>query len=107
MEEALSTKSGNSALSSNPLSKTVPIVFNEGIIGGINDENRWQTSTQIANQGQKSHFDRKPNSAKKLVVQSEPEDMISPITGQRMLNYGTWAGELCDKMLTFLLKFRF
>jgi len=93
MEEALSRTNENSALSNNPLCSTVPIISSQGMIGGIDDVNRWQTSTQIANQGQKSHLDRKLNPAKKLVGSTEPEDMISPITGQRMLNYGTWADD--------------
>lgn len=102
MEEALSRKNENSALSNNLLSSTAPSFSNDGMIGGINDGNRWQTSTQIANQGQKSHLDRKLNPAKKLVGPSEPEDMISPITGQRMLNYGTWAGQLHSNVVSFI-----
>ena len=49
----------------------------------------------MANNGEVIHLDKKSDAAKKtLVGASEPEDMISPITGLRMMDFGTWAGEM-------------
>lgn len=67
----------------------------DDVFQGVHNEDRWKTCSQMANNGETSHMDKKSNVVKKTIVgASEPEDMISPITGLRMLDYGTWAGKM-------------
>lgn len=64
-----------------------------GVIGGYDDsENHWQTTAQSAQEGEK--YSKGKHSCKKMLSTLEPEDMISPITGARVANYGTWAEDL-------------
>lgn len=63
------------------------------VIGGYDDsENHWQTTAQSAQEGEK--YSKGKHSCKKMMSTLEPEDMISPITGNRVANYGTWAEDL-------------
>lgn len=76
-----------------PLTETINEI--DDVFQGVHNEDRWKTCSQMANNGETSHLDKKSNKVKKtLVGVSEPEDMISPITGLRMMDYGTWAGKL-------------
>lgn len=70
---------------------------NNGVIGGYTDVNDpWQTTTQSAQEGEKIEFKSK-HSMKKRLSSLEPEDMISPITGNRVADYGHWAEDLKNK----------
>ncbi|KAJ1412996.1 hypothetical protein B484DRAFT_172973, partial [Ochromonadaceae sp. CCMP2298] len=65
---------------------------NGGLIGGYDSEDRWQTTTQSANDG--DPYNKGGPHCKKRLSVLEPEDMISPITGERVADYGTWAEDL-------------
>jgi hypothetical protein len=66
------------------------------VIGGYDDSNdHWQTTTQAAQEGEK--YQKPKPSAKKRLSTFTPEDMISPITGNRVADYGTWADDLKAK----------
>ena len=68
---------------------------NNSLFANENNENQWKTSVQMANNGETCHMDgKKTSTAKKPLGVTEPEDMISPITGLKLLDYGTWAGEI-------------
>jgi len=70
---------------------------NNGVIGGYTDvEDPWQTTTQSAQEGEKIEF-KSRHSMKKRLSELEPEDMISPITGNRVADYGHWAEDLKAK----------
>ena len=70
---------------------------NNGVIGGYTDvADPWQTTTQSAQEGEKIEF-KSRHSMKKRLSELEPEDMISPITGDRVANYGHWAEDLKAK----------
>jgi hypothetical protein len=77
-------------------------VSNEGnaVIGGYEDGDRWQTTAQAAQEGEK-YAKGKP-SCKKRLTSLQPEDMISPITGGRVADYGTWAEDLKAKQAAAL-----
>lgn len=55
----------------------------------------WQTTTQSLNEG--NGTEHKGHSRKKLLSEVDPKQMISPITGELVGNYGTWAEELAAK----------
>lgn len=64
-----------------------------GVIGGYDDsENHWQTTAKSAMEGERTSKGK--HSCKKMMSTFEPEDLISPITGNRVANYGTWAEDL-------------
>ena len=72
-----------------------------GVIGGYDDENeRWHTTTQAAQEGEPYHKNKQ--SCKKRLTSLNPEDMISPITGGRIADYGTWAEDLKIKQAAAL-----
>lgn len=60
------------------------------VIGGYDDSaNPWQTTTRAAQEGEK--YQKAAGSRKKRLTSTAPEDMISPITGNRVADYGNWA----------------
>ena len=62
------------------------------ILGGIDEPNKYKTIAQLANEGE---TEQKKKIGKKAINSAvEPCDMISPITGQLIGNYGTWAQDL-------------
>jgi hypothetical protein len=65
---------------------------NNGLIGGYDTEDHWQTTTMSANDG--DPYNKGGPQCKKRLSALEPEDMISPITGERVADYGTWAEDL-------------
>jgi hypothetical protein len=77
-------------------------VSNEGnaVIGGYEDGDRWQTTAQAAQEGEK--YAKGKQSCKKRLTNLQPEDMISPITGNRVADYGTWAEDLKAKQAAAL-----
>lgn len=67
----------------------------ENILGGIDEPNRYKTITQLANDGESEQ--KKKIGKKSIKSAVEPVDMISPITGQLIGDYGTWAQDLSAK----------
>jgi hypothetical protein len=60
------------------------------VIGGYDDsDDRWQTTTKAAQEGEA--YQKGKHSSKKRLSSLAPEDMISPITGNRVADYGNWA----------------
>lgn len=83
-----------------PGSKSGSYGGGSNVIGGIAGDDPWRTSAQIAQSGQTTHCDdgRRSNSLKKTI---EPEFLVSPITGQRIGDYGTWAGKALPSIHSF------
>lgn len=65
---------------------------NNSLIGGQDHDERWQTTMQSANEGELT--EKAAHSAKKNCHPIDPDDMISPITGTRIADYGSWAEDL-------------
>lgn len=67
--------------------------YNNAIIGGqAANGDPYLTTAQVMNAGDNS--DGKHHSRKKLLRPFEPELFVSPITGEPIANYGTWAEDL-------------
>jgi Ca2+-binding EF-hand superfamily protein len=67
--------------------------YNNAIIGGqAANGDPYLTTAQVMNAGNSS--DGKHHSRKKLLRPFEPELFVSPITGEPIANYGTWAEDL-------------
>lgn len=74
---------------------------NNAVIGGYDDsDDHWQTTTKAAQEGEK--YQKGKQSCKKRLTSLVPEDMISPITGNRVADYGTWAEDLKAKQAAAL-----
>ena len=70
---------------------------NVNILGGIDEPNKYKTIAQLANEGE---TEQKKKIGKKAINSAvEPCNMISPITGQLIGNYGTWAQDVANKKL--------
>lgn len=54
----------------------------------------YQTTTQTMNAGDNMEIEGKHNNRKKIINKFEPELFISPITGDKIADYGNWAEEL-------------
>jgi hypothetical protein len=66
---------------------------NNAVIGGYDDsDDHWRTTTQSANDGEQAK--KASQSRKKCLSVTNPDDMISPITGDRVADYGTWAEDM-------------
>lgn len=83
---------------SNKRMNTAAMQVNPDLLGGVPpDGDPYVTTTQLLNQG-KSTNEAKHASAKKMIGTGfEPELMISPITGERVADYGDWAEQLKKK----------
>lgn len=67
--------------------------FNNSVIGGqAPSGDPWQTTTQCMNNGE-DPLNKKNANRKKLINRFEPEQFVSPITGEQIANYGSWAEE--------------
>jgi hypothetical protein len=67
------------------------------LIGGIAPDNPWKTTTQSQNDGE--GYQKHGPAKKKLVgPQVHPNQMISPITGELVADYGDWRAEAADKI---------
>lgn len=72
----------------------------DSLIGGCDSSiTRWQTTTQSANEGVSYNANggvsnSNNKSKKKIFKEVEPNHMISPITGEKIADYGTWAEDL-------------
>lgn len=72
-----------------------PVYQSYNMLGGIDEPNKFKTVAQLANDGES---EKKKLVGKKAIKSAvEPADMISPITGQLIGNYGTWAQDLQSK----------
>jgi hypothetical protein len=71
--------------------------FNNSLIGGQAPSNgdTFQTTNQLMNAGE--IFDPRKHSQKKILKTFEPELFVSPITGEQIANYGTWADDMKNK----------
>lgn len=67
--------------------------FNNTIIGGQPPEEQWQTTQHLMNNGE-DPLNAKRNNRKKIVQKFEPELFVSPITGERIAEYGTWKEDI-------------
>lgn len=69
---------------------------NNGVIGGYDDTaDHWQTTTKAAQEGEQ--YQKAKPGTKKRLTSFQPEDLISPITGNRIADYGTWAEDIKNK----------
>lgn len=67
-------------------------VANSSLIGGQPPQgDPYRTTAQVMNEGE---TERKAAHRKKMMTELNPEQMISPITGEQIANYGTWAEDL-------------
>lgn len=70
----------------------------DSLIGGQAPQGDPYVSTaQAASEGACAALDDKHNHAKKLLSGVDPQNMISPITGERIADYGTWAQDFVKK----------
>ena len=68
---------------------------NFNIIGGQPPSgDPYATTAQNFNEGVCAALDEKPANRKKILMTVDPKQMISPITGELLADYGTWATDL-------------
>eukprot|EP01034_Spumella_vulgaris_P024624 gene24624-30992_t len=69
-----------------------------GLIGGQAPEgDPYKSTAQSSFEGSSAALDNKPANCKKMLSEVDPQQMISPITGELIANYGTWAEDLIAK----------
>lgn len=66
--------------------------FNNSLIGGqATNGDPYATTAQVMNSGESED---RHHSRKKIIRPFEPELFVSPITGEPIANYGTWANDI-------------
>ncbi len=71
---------------------------NNSLIGGQPPQgDPYQSIAQASSEGASAALDNRNAHRKKILSQVEPQQMISPITGELIADYGTWAEDLANQ----------
>ena len=72
--------------------------FNNSVIGGQAPEgDPYQSTLKSSSEGSSAALDKRGAHGRKMLSQVEPQQMVSPITGELIADYGTWAQDLTKR----------